>query len=600
VKNRNTLTIAVRTLGVVLTFWLAAPASAKTPLLLVTDPATLRGLEAGGLELSKVIGDRKSPLYLSLVETLRKDMAEVAAKDSKAGVGMRFSHRLFDLKWLGAPETRFELAGISNRLDRQPFHPEKCGEIRLVYRLAYEKKLGERALYSRLPMTVNVVFWALKENGDCRPVAARWLDDAPANETPEGFAARLIAPNGPLGADRLSPERLKSVETNLQSVRWPATIRPDLGGHAEYILRVFHRDPKDGSLKPAAMENTPDVSKISKDPKLKEALKRWLSDPAHFRAIDEGAPVLPDEFLAFKAEDVSPHGWARRANRPFSALFSEKDFSGIDFSGGRRIRSPKGLLRRMDDVSCIGCHQARSVAGFHLLGEDPPGTMAGNGIATPASPHLEADLARRTISLAQMAETGLALVDRPLSERADQGEGGWGSHCGLGDPSFAPWTCASGFRCLGVHGEEGAKEVGECFSEEANAVGEPCQRGTIRPNLDSHGDGIAGAKANACASGVCEAMGVGFPDGMCAVGCGDAGSTCGAIAILTDFNACLARNDPFSDCLAKNVRPAGLKACDVKRPCRDDYLCTRGADAKNTCIPPYFLFQMRVDGHPKL
>ncbi|HEX5035578.1 MAG TPA: hypothetical protein VFX30_00245 [bacterium] len=570
-------------------------AFAKTPLLLITDPAALRGLEAGGLELSQVIGDRRSPLYASLVEVLRKDLAEVAAKDPKAGVGMRYGHRLFDLKWLSSPQARFELAGVANRLDRQPFRPENCGEIRLIYRLAYEKKLGERMLYSRLPMTLNVVFWALKENGDCRTVAARWMPENFGD--PGALAAKLLSQDGPLSPERISLTRLKSVETNLQSVRWPATIRPDLGGHAEYILRVFHRDLQDGRLKPAPLENTPDVARLSKDPKLLEALKRWISDPAHFKSLDEGAPILPDEFLARMATSVSPHGWARRANRPFSALFREKDFEAMDFSQGKRVHSAKGLLRRLDDVSCMGCHQARSVAGFHLLGEDPRGTMAGNHIAAPASPHLQADLERRTASLHEMADTGKAIVDRPLSERADRGEGGWGAHCGLGDPTFATWTCNSGLRCVGVHGE---RDVGECFSEGVDSVGEPCQRGTFRSSLDAHGDGIAGAKANDCASGVCEAEGVGFPDGMCAVGC-DAnfpGAVCGAIAILTDFNACLARNDPFSDCLAKNVRPAGLKSCDAAHPCRDDYLCTRGDGGKNTCIPPYFLFQMRVDGHP--
>lgn len=572
-------------------------AGAKTPLLLETSGPALRALEVKGLRFEALL-DAK--FRGSLAAALEQDLNAVKAKDPKAGVGMSFGHRLFDTTWLRSSQTRFELSGVINRLDRQPFHPETCGEIRLVYRLAYEKKLGERMLFSRLPMTVNVVFWAKKESDDCRAVAARWFlpDASPAS--PAAMADWLSSDQGPLGGGRIAMDRLKSVETNLQSVRWPATIRPDLGGHAEYVLRVFHRDPKDGSLKPAAMENTPDVSKISKDPKLKEALKRWLSDPAHFRAIDEGAPVLPDEFLATKATSVSPHGWARRANRPFSALFREKDFEAMDFSQGRRVRSAKGLLRRLDDVSCMGCHQARSVAGFHLLGEDPPGTMAGNHIATPASPHLQADLERRAASLQAMADTGKAIVDRPLSERADRGEGGWGAHCGLGDPSFAAWTCNSGLRCVGVHGEQSANEVGECFSEGIDSVGEPCQRGMLRPSLASHEDGIVGAKANNCTSGVCEAEGVGFPDGMCAVGCeaNFPGAVCGSIAILTDFNACLARNDPFSDCLAKNVRPAGLKSCDAAHPCRDDYLCTRGAGDKNSCIPPYFLFQMRVDGHP--
>ena len=79
--------------------------------------------------------------------------------------------------------------------------------------------------------------------------------------------------------------------------------------------------------------------------------------------------------------------------------------------------------------------------------------------------------------------------------------------------------------------------------------------------------------------------------------------------ILQGFNACLAARRPFAECLRNNVRPAVLKGCDANEPCRDDYICARTAaghsaskDARErahgACIPPYFLFQLRVDGHP--
>src|SRR5690606_2167971 len=78
----------------------------------------------------------------------------------------------------------------------------------------------------------------------------------------------------------------------------------------------------------------------------------------------------------------------------------------------------------------------------------------------------------------------------------------------------------------------------------------------------------------------------------------DEGTTrCGAIAVLDPFNACLARNEPFSHCLTTHVRPAGLRRCSASSPCRDDYLCA-GEEGGGVCVPPYFLFQMRVDGHP--
>lgn len=94
-----------------------------------------------------------------------------------------------------------------------------------------------------------------------------------------------------------------------------------------------------------------------------------------------------------------------------------------------------------------------------------------------------------------------------------------------------------------------------------------------------------------------------FPEragGMCAASCErlpDEG-VCGGIAILTDFNACLARRTPIADCVARHLRPAGLRACSTEHPCRDDYVCARTASGQGACLPPYFVFKLRVDGHP--
>ena len=54
--------------------------------------------------------------------------------------------------------------------------------------------------------------------------------------------------------------------------------------------------------------------------------------------------------------------------------------------------------------------------------------------------------------------------------------------------------------------------------------------------------------------------------------------------------------EPFATC-AKLSRPAALRSCGADDPCRPDYLCARASATTNVCLPPYFVLQMRVDGH---
>lgn len=68
------------------------------------------------------------------------------------------------------------------------------------------------------------------------------------------------------------------------------------------------------------------------------------------------------------------------------------------------------------------------------------------------------------------------------------------------------------------------------------------------------------------------------------------------------FNTCILTR-PFVECLRLTTQQVGLRACDITNPCRDDYICTERQDPKTNngmpgaCMPPYFLFQFRVDGH---
>ena len=115
---------------------------------------------------------------------------------------------------------------------------------------------------------------------------------------------------------------------------------------------------------------------------------------------------------------------------------------------------------------------------------------------------------------------------------------------------------------------------------------------------DPHADRIAkGETSSAC---TCDDNRVGFPNGMCTGACGllGPGEMCGAIPQLTTFNACLGGKTSFEDCIKNNSTPAAVQSCDEAHPCRDDYVCARTASGYGACMPPYFLFQLRVDGHP--
>jgi hypothetical protein len=584
-----------------------SPSPPPSPVVVVSDPAVLRKLEGGGFDFGSTVAGAhaastkelaRNAGYRTLVDAMVADLAADRRSDASAGVGMRFAHRQFDVRWLDSDSTRFDLISVVNRVDRRPFARETCGEVRFVYRLSYRVRTKTGPVDSRLPMTVNVVYFLVPDAaGSCASVAARWL--SPKLDDPDGETAWLVSDRGPLCAACRDSWKPKSVELNFQSVRWPSTVRPDMAGHAEYVLRVFRRLPAAPFYEPAPLENTIDAVRLGKDAALRAELSAWLRMPDTLRAVDEGTAVVPEKFLGKRAVSVTPHGFARRANRLYRAVFDPAAFRDVDMSRYTTIRSPAAFIRRLDALSCPGCHQNRSIAGFHLLGVEPESDRV-DAVAVPMSPHFHGELARRRAYTLALAQGATPDDRRPPPERTP-GDDGIGAHCGLGDPGFSEWTCASGLECVSLSDEE----VGECVTAGARSVGDPCEHGPAVATPNAQRDRIRLGAPVACGSGrACEANSVGFPDGMCAGGCDSlpAGARCGGIPLLVEFNACLARGVSFERCIADNTRPGALRACGFHSSCRDDYVCARGAadagDGGGVCMPPYFLFQLRVDGHP--
>ena len=570
------------------------------PVVLLTDPVVLAALELGGLQAGPMAfgqGSREvssfgqASRWTSLRRVLEQDIEEAAAADPKAGVGMKHGHRLFDPAWLRSEAVRFELVGVVNRVDRRPFEPQHCGETRLVYRLAYQAEVDHEKVDSRLPMTLNVVYW--QDADDCSEAARRWLPPPDLGGTD---LARWLRRDdgGALSSGALEPARLKSVEVNLQVVRWPGVMHPSLGGHASYVLRVF--EPDGQALVPSPLENTPDVDRLRRDGQARRALLAWLLEPETVAALEQGIAVMPERFAATAAISVTPHGLGRVANRPFSQLFSAADFEALELSQGTHVRSAAAMLRRLDGLSCQGCHESRSVAGFHLLGQARDPARVLDTVFVPISPHLDGDLARRQ-QFVKALTAGQPVDDsRPLSD-FERNAGGYGAHCGLGDPGFADWTCGPGLSCVDL----GDPDLGTCLPPQRTA-GDPCQLGVLRSQAEPTRDRMRKVKTLTCdADAVCNENRVGFPSGMCTKGCDDLGpgEACGAIVNLTSFNNCIARRQPFPRCIEQAAFEAGMRACDADNACRDDYICARSPNDpdRGVCIPPYFLFQLRVDGH---
>ncbi len=570
--------------------------------LLVTDPAVLAHVERGGFDLSTHAFGVKSqrdvgwtdnaslmgvPGYAAMVETLDRDLANLRQIDPSLGIGMRYAHRAFDPSWLSSRAFHYELVGIVNRMDRQPFTPGTCGEVRFVYRATYDAEVADQSVRSRMPMTVNVVHWLTADGGDCTQHAQRWrfgqLQGVP-------LAEHLLKSDQLLGSLQ-SVSRLKSIEVNLQNARWPSTVRPHMAGHAEYLLRVFAPDAS-GKLVPKSLENTPDASAMARPNALRAEFVQLLSDPEHLAQVDAGTFVLPERFLADRALSVAPHGLARGGNRPFQQILREEDFVDVNLEQYSTFSSAASLIRRLDGLSCAGCHQTHSVAGFHLLGEDPPERQV-DALAVAHSAHVSDELERRrryvrAILLGQTPETL-----RPSVERMRPGV--YAAHCGLSaDGPFSQWTCGAGLQCTAIDDQM----VGQCLPREPQ-VGDACETGVLKTVSNSHRDDVQLSSPRVCATGVCEVNGVGFPGGMCSGPCDRTGpnGTCGAIAVLDGFNACIARGEPFETCSRNNTRPGALRRCSDSQACREDYVCARLPNGEGGCMPPYFLFQLRIDGH---
>jgi len=573
------------------------------------DPEWMQSLEKSGLSLSTILfgegaGSSNATLsrnkaYASIVHTLSKDLDQLKAGDKYLSVTMSKKHRLFDKKWLNSKDAFYELIGVAPRFDMAPFGSEKysCGETRLLYRLAYRKKWKGSLVYSRLPLTLNVVYWNTDKTGagkNCIEIAKRW----------KGIKRSKLAL---YLKQKLTSDSLKSVEVNLQVVRWPSTIRPDFGGYAEYLMRVFTRTNSRPAFVPSPMLNTLDVAKIKRTPSLRKELFSFITKPENLKMADEGIARIPEKFLAKKAVSFAFHGSERLANRQFEQIFELNEFSKIDFSGFRSFKTVGAWVKKLEDHSCVSCHQSRSIAGFHFVGKDRSQSFTANRVYFAKSGHLREDEKRRESYLVELLAGKSPDPSRGFSVRETTERGQYGAHCSLGlDKSFAEWGCERGLTCQSIIGSKSPTSlgIGICLPPGKGKGGDPSEIGLVTYTANPRKDRVIDKKFRGCEAGYSSFDARdGFPSGICYRSC-PAGArglakdeACGLIA-FNGFNPCLARGEAFTKCLSNFTGELVLRKCGENASCRDDFVCSQAKEG-GVCIPPYFLFQLRLDGHPR-
>lgn len=578
--------------------------------------------------------------------------------------------RHFDPRWLNSKFGEMKLIGVVNRIDRVDFDPSTCGEVRFVYRLSYRTAKSS----STLPFFLNVVKTYPKRN-DCSAFAKRWK--LAANLPPAQTAAALR--NG-----ALKDLSFKQMELNFQSLRFTSGYMHDFGGQAMYMQRIFRA--VGDRLEPIALENTPDVLAVERNPALMQRLVDYLKQGDRLARLDNGTLAIDfaPEFLTKLSVSWSTLGRARTANKPYSRLFKSHRalLESIDISRLKHIESHDALVERLNNLTCMGCHQSGGTAGFHLLGyADDRYSHGFNKQQQALSPHAAAEQARRLAYVESLAAGRSPNTFRPHSNfpEAAWPESGAVNYksATLGQLCAVPGAFAGAPTCAPIDGQPTTCQrtvtsktepalFGECVVKGGRAsAGAVCWKGEVSEvatlpqdrgaipayNLFAFQDKWkfgGSAYTGGEVSGLrCVLPQSGAPLGRASRSCTTDEENFAGLDLArgtpphlcanqggNGFDLCAAAGNSGA-CLEQRVVRGMLDTCSPARGCREDYICQKFpeynkiADAfygnkkagkrvnRSTpgqidgqairalhqaetgfCVPTYFLFNMRLDGHP--
>ena len=187
--------------------------------------------------------------------------------------------------------------------------------------------------------------------------------------------------------------------------------------------------------------------------------------------LDRGTVLIPPQFLATGAIAATPVGFSASKLQPEFGLtqgddaradpvFSDNDVVAALKKAAKRgiplqnIRSVAGFERRLNDITCSGCHQTRGIGGFHFPGVDWLAPKPSNATIVPASPHFFGDQIRRRDILTAIRDGKTPDYSRGFSSRpqlrgsselagTEYGDG-WGAHCYQPQAGARDKTPASG------------------------------------------------------------------------------------------------------------------------------------------------------------
>jgi hypothetical protein len=482
----------------------------------ITDPYVLRELDSGRFGLGRMVEPARSidvamtndalfaspsmtPVRRAIDDEFDRYIARHKATlaNQTIGIGSSFDFQVFDHSMLYSARTRFVLAGIVNRMDRAYVSPDSCGEIRLIYRLTRTTAEADEGTPPRLPMTLNIVLKAKGDNAvdgsgaaiTCSEIARRWLAAGESPLTGVELAAQLISKDSPL--DSIKPENIDRIETDLQIAHAPKSATRDF--RTDYLLKLFRLNAQTRVFEEAPLENQIDREKIFADASLKREFRAWLLDPKNLAELDRGTILVPEKFLATGAIAATPVGFAPSNRQPAFGFVQADGYGNEVFGEGEvvaalkkaaargiafeNIRSVAGFERRLNDITCAGCHQTRGIGGFHFPGVDWMTAKPSNSAVVPGSPHFFGDQIRRRDILTALRDGAPPDYSRGFSGRPQlrgstelagtEYDDGWGAHCyqqkpkrADNDASFRSWTCAEGLACQPVGN---ASRMGMCF-----------------------------------------------------------------------------------------------------------------------------------------